>query len=74
MTKRRSPARVVTQAQMRRARAALEKDGLSFGGYHLRPDGSVDVLIENPAPPAPAPQADPGQAALEAWKKKHGRA
>lgn len=78
MTKRRAPPRIVTQAQMRRARAALANDGLNFGGYHLRPDGSVDVLVENPAPPSPVtvPPAglDPGAAEIEAWKKRHGYA
>ena len=75
--KPRTAAKVVTQAQMRRAVAALEKDGKPFGGFHLRPDGSVDVLTENPAPASPPPQSKAkraGQIALEEWEKEYGGA
>lgn len=71
MTKRRSPAPTVTQAQMRRARKALEKDGLPFAGYRIRPDGSVEVLVNDPVPPPAAPE--PPENEMEKWKKRHGR-
>jgi hypothetical protein len=58
---------------MRRARAALERDGLPFAGFRMRPDGSVDVLVNAPSDPPPVP-ADEGLAEIEAWKKRHGYA
>jgi hypothetical protein len=73
MDKPKGSRRVVTQAAMRRARSALERDGLPFAGYRIRPDGSVDVLVNPPTEPAPIP-ADPGLAEIEAWKKRHGYA
>lgn len=71
----RSSAKIVTQAQMRRAVAALEKDGIPFFGFHLRADGSVDVLVVNPAPPhevSVKQTLTPGKAAIERWKKERG--
>jgi len=45
---RRPQAPVVTQAQLERAKKALQRDGTPFAGYRIWPDGRVDVLAGTP--------------------------
>lgn len=45
---RRPQAPVVTQAQLERAKRALQRDGTPFAGYRVWPDGRVDVLAGKP--------------------------
>jgi hypothetical protein len=80
---RRPQKAVVTQAQMERAKRALEKGGTSFAGFRIRPDGSVDVLAGTPLADPDTGASDwdkalgltprsQGLADLAEWKKKHG--
>jgi hypothetical protein len=47
--KNRKPQRPeVTQAQLERAKRALQRDGTRFAGYRMWPDGRVDVLAGEP--------------------------
>jgi hypothetical protein len=47
--KNRKPQKpIVTQAQLERAKRALERDGTHFAGYRVWPDGRVDVLVGDP--------------------------
>lgn len=66
--------RAVSQAKMRRMRAAIERDGLPFRGYLTRPDGSVEALVGEPlTTPANAPSSsDPLDQELAEWDAKHG--
>ncbi|HEY3694115.1 hypothetical protein [Phenylobacterium sp.] len=59
----------VSQAQMRRAKKAMEAEGVPFGGFRLRPDGSVDVLPANGNELAPTAPLDDE---LAEWGKRHG--
>lgn len=59
----------VSQAQMRRAKKAMEAEGVPFGGYRCYPDGRVDVLPANGNESAPI---DPLDAELADWDRRHG--
>lgn len=66
----------VSLAKMRRAKRAMEADGVAFGGYRLHPDGCVDVLPAN-APGLTATgdtlsPSDPLDQELAEWDAKHG--
>lgn len=67
----------VSQAVMRRMRRALERDGLRFGGYRAKPDGSIEAIVADDAQPltpdggAQQP-SDPLDAELAQWATKHG--
>lgn len=54
---------------MRRAKKAMEAEGVPFGGFRLRPDGSVDVLPANGNELAPTAPLDDE---LAEWGKRHG--
>lgn len=59
----------VSMAKMRRAKRAMEAEGIPFGGFRLHPDGSVDVLTTPGEAPSPT---DPLDAELAEWDAKHG--
>lgn len=66
----------VSEAKMRRAKRAMEAEGVAFGGYRLHPDGCVDVLPANASGlTAPAEIPSPAQsidAEIDDWAAKHG--
>jgi hypothetical protein len=66
---RRPQPPVVTQAQLERAKRALQRDGTPFAGYRVWPDGHVDVLAGEPAAAAAVNELD---AQLEDFKQRHG--
>ena len=65
---RRPQAPVVTQAQLERAKRALQRDGTPFAGYRVWPDGRVDVLAGDPTEGT----ADAAAENLESWKRENG--
>jgi hypothetical protein len=67
--KRRRASSAVTQAQLERAKRALQKGGTPFAGYRVWPDGRVDVLAGDPQASVTATVLDEE---LAQWKKDHG--
>jgi len=67
---RRPQKPAVTQAQLERAKRALERDGTPFAGYRVWPDGRVDVLAGEPTQAITA-AVDPIDEAIAKWDAQH---
>jgi hypothetical protein len=65
----------ISQAKMLRMKRAIERDGSSFRGFKMHPDGSVEALVGEPdlTPPANGNlPSDPLDAELAEWAAKRG--